>query len=64
MVIQNIIGSTCTVEAIGKHPAVLRNMVTSPGGTTTEALLELERGAFRYLLLKAVAAAYEKSKAL
>jgi pyrroline-5-carboxylate reductase len=64
MVIQNIIGSTCTVEAIGKHPAVLRNMVTSPGGTTTEALLELERGAFRYLLLKAVAAAYEKAKGL
>lgn len=64
VVIQNIIGSTCTVEKIGKHPAVLRNMVTSPGGTTTEALLELERGAFRYLLLKAVAAAYEKAKRL
>jgi pyrroline-5-carboxylate reductase len=64
VVIQTILGSTCTVEKMGKHPAVLRNMVTSPGGTTTEALLELEKGAFRYLLLEAVAAAYEKAKRL
>lgn len=64
LVIQTILGSTCTVEKTGKHPADLRNMVTSPGGTTTEALLQLERGGFRSLLLEAVAAAYKKAEHL
>ena len=64
LVIQTILGSTCTVEKTGKHPADLRNMVTSPGGTTTEALLRLEKGRFRSLLLEAVAAAYKKAKRL
>ncbi len=62
LVIQTILGSTLTVERTGKHPADLRNMVTSPGGTTTEALLQLEKGRFRSLILKAVAAAYKKAK--
>jgi pyrroline-5-carboxylate reductase len=62
LVIQTILGSTCTVERTGKHPADLRNMVTSPGGTTTEALRQLERGGFRSLLLEAVAAAYKKAE--
>lgn len=64
LVIQTILGSAFTVEKTGKHPADLRNMVTSPGGTTTEALLQLEKGRFRSLLLKAVAAAYKKAKRL
>ena len=64
VVIQTVLGSTSTVEKMGKHPAVLRNMVTSPGGTTTEALLQLERGRFRYLLLEAVAAAHQKAQRL
>jgi pyrroline-5-carboxylate reductase len=64
LVIQTILGSTRTVEKTGKHPADLRNMVTSPGGTTTEALLQLEKGRFRSLLLEAVAAAYKKAKHL
>jgi len=64
LVIQTILGSTRTVEKTGKHPADLRNMVTSPGGTTTEALLKLERGRFRSLILNAVAAAYKKAKRL
>jgi pyrroline-5-carboxylate reductase len=64
LVIQTILGSTHTVEKTGKHPANLRNMVTSPGGTTTEALFQLERGRFRYLLFDAVAAAHEKAKRL
>jgi pyrroline-5-carboxylate reductase len=62
LVIQTILGSTYTVEKTGKHPADLRNIVTSPGGTTTEALLRLEKGGFRSLLLEAVAAAYEKAE--
>ena len=64
LVIQTILGSTHTVEKTGKHPADLRNMVTSPGGTTTEALLQLEKGRFRSLLLEAVAAAYKKTERL
>jgi pyrroline-5-carboxylate reductase len=64
LVMQTILGSTRTVEKTGKHPAALRNMVTSPGGTTTEALLELEKGGFRSLFLEAVAAAYKKAQRL
>ncbi len=64
LVIQTVLGSTRTVEETGKHPAELRNMVTSPGGTTTDGLLQLERGRFRSLVLEAVAAAYEKAMRL
>jgi pyrroline-5-carboxylate reductase len=64
LVIQTVLGSTHTVEKTGKHPAALRNMVTSPGGTTTEALLLLEKGGLRSLLVEAVAAAYKRSERL
>jgi len=64
LVIQTVLGSTRTVEKTGKHPADLRSMVTSPGGTTTEALFQLEKGRFRSLLLEAVAAAYKKAERL
>ena len=64
LVTQTILGSTLAVDKMGKHPADLRNMVTSPGGTTAEALLQLEKGRFRSLLVKAVAAAYKKAKRL
>jgi len=64
LVTQTILGSTVTVEKTGKHPADLRNTVTSPGGTTTEALLRLEKGGFRSLVLEAVAAAYQKAERL
>jgi pyrroline-5-carboxylate reductase len=64
LVLQTILGSTHTVEKTGKHPADLRNTVTSPGGTTTEALHQLEKGRFRSLLLEAVDAAYRKAKRL
>jgi len=64
LVVQTIIGSSVAVREMGKHPAELRSIVTSPGGTTTEALLQLERGGFRSVLLEAVTAAYSKSKHL
>jgi pyrroline-5-carboxylate reductase len=64
LVVQTVLGSARAVEAMGKHPAELRNMVTSPGGTTTEGLLQLETGGLRSLLLQAVIAAYNKAKAL
>jgi len=64
MVLKTVSGSVRAVEALGKHPAELRNMVTSPGGTTTEGLLQLETGGLRPALLRAVAAAYNKSREL
>ena len=47
-----------------KHPAELRNMVTSPGGTSAAALYQLEKGSLRTVLSKAIMAAYEQSKSL
>jgi len=64
LAIQTVLGSTLTVEKTGKHPANLRNMVTSPAGTTTEALFQLEKGAFRSVILEAVVAAYKKAERL
>lgn len=61
MVIQTIKGSVKVVEELGRHPATLRNMVTSPGGTSAAALYELEKGGFRTILSKAVFAAYRRS---
>ncbi len=63
-VIQTLLGSTRTVEKTGRHAAALRNMVTSPGWITTEALFELEKGGFRSLLVEAVAAAHKKVESL
>jgi pyrroline-5-carboxylate reductase len=64
LVIQTVAGSTRLVEHSGLHPAQLKDMVTSPGGTTIEAMRVFERGRFRATVLEAVSAAYEKSKAL
>ncbi len=59
--LQTVLGSARLAKVTGRHPAELRNMVTSPGGTTAEALLALEEGGFRATVLNAVIAAYQKS---
>jgi pyrroline-5-carboxylate reductase len=64
LALKTLIGSANTIEQTGKHPAELTNMVTSPGGTTADALLTLEKGAFRSLLVEAVVAAYKKAQKL
>jgi pyrroline-5-carboxylate reductase len=64
LVVQTVLGSARAVETMGKHPAELKNMVTSPGGTTADGLLQLETGGLRSLLLQTVIAAYNKAKAL
>ena len=64
LAIQTVLGSTQLVQETGIHPAELKDMVTSPGGTTIEALRAFEEGRFRALVFSAVNAAYEKSKAL
>lgn len=64
LVLQTVLGSTRLVQETGRHPAELKEMVTSPGGGTAEALLALEQGGFRAVVIDAVAAAYEKYKEL
>jgi pyrroline-5-carboxylate reductase len=64
LVLQTLLGSGHLIQKSGKEPAELRRMVTSPGGTTAEALLRLEEGNFSDLILQAVIAAYEKAKRL
>ena len=64
MVIQTILGSAKYAQATGKHPADLRNQVTSPAGTTSEGLLVLEKAGLRRAFIQAVQAAYEKAKRL
>jgi pyrroline-5-carboxylate reductase len=64
MVIQTVLGAARYAQATGKHPAELRNQVTSPGGTTTEGLLALEEAGIRAAFTDAVEAAYEKAKRL
>jgi len=64
MALQTVIGSARYAEKTGRHPAELRNQVTSPGGTTAEALRAFEAGSFRSDVLEAVIAAFNKSRAL
>jgi pyrroline-5-carboxylate reductase len=61
---QTLLGTAVLADQSSDHPAQLRNLVTSPGGTTAEGLLELEAGGLRAVIVNAVTAAYEKSKAL
>lgn len=64
LVLQTMLGSGHLIPRSGKQPDELRRMVTSPGGTTAEALLELEKGGFANLLRQAVSAAYKKAREL
>ena len=64
LVLQTMMGSGHLIQKSGKPPAELRRMVTSPGGTTAEALLQFEKGKFSNLVMQAVTAAYNKAKRL
>ena len=64
LVVQTIRGSAIFAERSTVHPAEMRNMVTSPGGTSADALYQLEKGSFRTVVSKAVFAAYQRSVAL
>ena len=61
LVLQTIKGSAAFYEKAGRHPAALRNQVTSPGGTSAEALYYLEKAGFRTAISRAVWAAYQRS---
>lgn len=61
---QTVAGAAGMVLQTGLHPAVLKDQVTSPGGTTIAGLEELEAAAVRSALLSAVRAATERSRQL
>ncbi|HEY3038635.1 MAG TPA: pyrroline-5-carboxylate reductase [Pyrinomonadaceae bacterium] len=64
LVLQTMLGSVLFARESRKHPAELRNMVTSPGGTSAEAIYQMEKGSLRTVLSKAVWAAYQRATAL
>jgi len=64
MVLGTVLGSSHLIAQSGKEPAELRKMVTSPGGTTAEAIQTFEKGNFSNLVYQAIKAAYEKSQKL
>jgi len=64
LVQQTILGSVLFAMESHKHPAELRNMVTSPGGTSAEAIYQMEKGGLRTVFSKAVHAAYQRAVAL
>ena len=61
---QTLLGAARMVLETGQHPGALKDMVTSPGGTTIEGLHELEKGGVRAALINAVRAAADKSRKL
>lgn len=64
LVIQSFVGAALYARQSDRHLAELKNMVTSPGGTTTEGLLMMEDAAIRAAIIRGIVAAYEKSRSL
>jgi pyrroline-5-carboxylate reductase len=61
LVVQTLLGSVEYYKTVSEHPAAMRNQVTSPGGTSAEALYYLEKAGFRTAISRAVWAAYQRS---
>ena len=64
LLLQTIIGSGRMVLETGNHPSQLKDLVTSPGGTTIAGLHVLEEKGIRAALINAVVAATERSREL
>jgi pyrroline-5-carboxylate reductase len=64
LVVQTVVGSAKLLRDTGEHPVVLRERVTSPGGTTAAALRQLEEHKVRAAFLVAIEAARDRSRAL
>lgn len=64
LIIQTMLGSAKMLRDTGKHPVELREMVTSPGGTTIEAIRHLEEAGVRAAFLNAIDAARHRSAEL
>lgn len=61
---QTMRGTAALLQATGKHPGELKDMVTSPAGTTIAGVEALERNGFRGAVMQAVIAATQRAKAL
>jgi pyrroline-5-carboxylate reductase len=64
LVVQTMLGTARLLRDEGMHPVELREMVTSPGGTTIRAIRELESAGVRAAIFNAINAAMERSKEL
>ena len=64
MVVQTVVGSAKLLRETGEHPTVLRERVTSPGGTTAAAIRQLEDHKVRAAFITAMEAARDRSRAL
>lgn len=64
LITQTMLGAAKMVQETGEHPGKLKDMVTTPGGTTIAGLFTLEEGALKSLLMKAVAAGTQRSREL
>lgn len=64
IVLQTVAGSVDFARDSKKHMAELRNMVTSPGGTSAEAIYQMEKGGLRTVFSRAVYAAYQRTQSL
>ena len=64
LAVQTVLGAARLAQETGEHPAILRDQVTTPGGTTISAVAELERHGLRTMLIDAVQIATERSAQL
>ncbi|MET3961409.1 pyrroline-5-carboxylate reductase [Marmoricola sp. OAE513] len=64
LVVQTVVGSAKLLRETGEHPTVLREQVTSPGGTTAAAIRELEDHKVRAAFITAMEAARDRSQSL
>lgn len=64
LAVQTVLGSATLVKESGLHPAILRDQVTTPGGTAINAIHELESHGLRSMLINAVATATRRSEEL
>lgn len=64
LIVQTMVGSAKMLRDSGRHPVELREMVTSPGGTTIAAIRELESAGVRAAFLDAIEAAKDRGNQL